>query len=210
MKRRLLVLLFGLSFQGQGAIVLDDTPRTIRALTPENSILFDFDQNGRSDWFIQSIFRTDGNVFQIRILTQTATQFLYEYQPLSMNHLDFEPLMPRSIIGPESETTILRYGTPGVDASRSFVLGLPPISNDPGQGNFVGETAYLGFRFQGESGMHYGYALFSDTTARGTTILATAWETEPGKAIVAGAIPEPTTSVLFLFGLPFLCRRKRC
>ncbi len=60
MKIRLVILLSILPLQAQGAIVLDDTPRTLRAFTPENSILFDFDGNGRSDWFIQSTYLTAG------------------------------------------------------------------------------------------------------------------------------------------------------
>ena len=209
MKRPLFFLLPCLSLQAQGAIILDDTPRTLRALTPENSVLFDFDGNGRSDWLIQSIFRRDGGIFQIQILTVTQTKFLYDYQPISMNHLDFQPLPLATIIGPESQTERIRYGTPGEDASGSFVLGLPATFISPGDGNFVGETAYLGFRFQGEAGIHYGYALFTDTTDRGTTILATAWESEPGKAIVAGAIPEPSSSMITILGSLFLLRRKR-
>ena len=83
-------------------------------------------------------------------------------------------------------------------------------SNYPGEGNFVGETAYLGFRFEGEEGTHYGYALFTDTFSKGTTILATAWESEPNTSIIAGAIPEPSSVLLVgIAGLLGITRRKR-
>ncbi|MGC6458519.1 MAG: PEP-CTERM sorting domain-containing protein [Akkermansiaceae bacterium] len=80
----------------------------------------------------------------------------------------------------------------------------------PREGNFVGETAYLGFRFEGEQGTHYGYALFTDTFSKGTTILATAWESEPDTPIIAGAIPEPSSALLAIIGtLLGISRRKR-
>ena len=209
MKRPLFFLLPCLSLQAQGAIILDDTPCTLRALTPENSVLFDFDENGSSDWFIQSVFLTGGGIFRIQIFSFNETGFLYDFNPVSMYGTEYHPLEAGSVIGPDSGTTILRYGIPGEGSRAPFVTGLPATFNDPGQGNFVGETAYLGFRFQGDEGTHYGYALFTDTTDRGTTILATAWESEPGQPIVAGAIPEPSSSMITLLGSFLLLRRKR-
>lgn len=209
MKVCLLRLLFLLPLPGQGAIILDDTPRTLRAFTPENSILFDFDGNGRSDWFIQSTYLTGGGIYQIRIFGVEQTEFLYDFNPISMYGTDYHPLVAGSVIGPESETTILRYGIPAAGSRGPFVTGLPASFNHPGGGNFVGETAYLGFRFEGDEGTHYGYALFTDTTDRGTTLLATAWESEPGKAIIAGAIPEPSSSLITLLGTFLLFRRMR-
>lgn len=205
---RLVSLLSILPLQAQGAIVLDDTPRTLRGLTTENSILFDFDGNGRSDWFIQSIFLTGGGIYQIQIFRFYETEFLYEFNPISMYGTDYHPLAAGSIIGPDSETTELRYGIPAAGSRGPFVTGLPATFNHPGQGNFVGVTAYLGFRFEGDEGTHYGYVLFTDTTDQGTTLLATAWESEPGKAIIAGAIPEPSAALLGLLGSFLLFRRK--
>ncbi|YCM43216.1 PEP-CTERM sorting domain-containing protein [Verrucomicrobiaceae bacterium 227] len=44
--------------------------------------------------------------------------------------------------------------------------------------------------------------LADEAKARGTTLLATAWETEVDRPILAGAVPEP--SVLGLLGLSTL------
>ena len=78
------------------------------------------------------------------------------------------------------------------------------------QGPFFRRTAYAGFSFEGEEGTHYGYALIRDNDAAASiTVLNWAYESEPGVAIVAGAIPEPSTFVLCLLSVIPVFRRRR-
>jgi len=192
----------------KGVVIYHNVPQSIVALTPENFLRFDFDGNGVVDWQIATFLR-ETQTFRVQINSPQTTSFLYEKTVGGNVGIDFQPIFFGDIIGPDSENSSQFYATPAVTGVSPFATSFPAPSLADQDHNFIGETAYLGFRFQGEEGVHYGYALLTGTTSRGTTILATAWETEPGKAIVAGAIPEPTSAFLFLFGLSFLYRRKR-
>ena len=119
-----------------------------------------------------------------------------------MRGLDFEVIERGGVIGADSETTVLRFETPGIGGTSPLAFGFPLPDPREGDYNFIGKTAYLDFRFLGDDGYHYGYALFTDTSSRGTTLLATGWETEVDRPIMAGAVPEP--SVLGLLGLSTL------
>jgi hypothetical protein len=70
--------------------------------------------------------------------------------------------------------------------------------------------AFLGLQFEIDGQKHLGWA---DVRARlgPVTIFGYAYETEPGKAIVAGAVPEPPSLVLLAAGAAGLAalRRKR-
>ena len=115
---------------------------------------------------------------------------------------DFQPLLGGTLIGSDSETINIKFGIPRISGIAPFAVGFPLPDPRQGDNNFIGKTAYLGFRFLGDDGYHYGYALFTDTSSRGTTLLATGWETEVDRPILAGAVPEP--SVLGLLGLSTL------
>ena len=57
--------------------------------------------------------------------------------------------------------------------------------------------AYLGIQFEIERETHYGWILIdTPLLAGGGIIKAFAYESEPGKPIIAGAIPEPSAAVL--------------
>ena len=148
----------------------------------------------------------------VRVGSPETTSFLYEYSITSMIGKDFQPLLGGTLIGLDSETTNIKFGIPRISGIAPFAVGFPLPDPREGDNNFIGKTAYLGFRFLGNDGYRYGYALFTDTISRGTTLLATGWETEVDRAILAGAVPEP--SVLGLFGLAMMGlvtgRRRNC
>lgn len=121
----------------------------------------------------------------------------------------FEGVDEGKMIGPDSGSLV--YSSLWMNsAPADLAQSIPLAGLNPRPGNFVGETTSLGFRFQGEGGFHYGYALFTDTMVDQTTLVATAWESEPGKGILAGAVPEPSSLEMFLFSLPLFMRRRRC
>ncbi len=71
--------------------------------------------------------------------------------------------------------------------------------------------AYLGFRIEEVDGFHYGYVTV-DTPflgIHGGYIRNFAYESEPGKPILAGAIPEPLSGVYLGIGAALLWKRKR-
>jgi len=69
------------------------------------------------------------------------------------------------------------------------------------QGPFADGAAYLGIRFQEDDEFHYGYVHLRGEGATGATVFGYAWETEPGKAIAAGAVPEPSSVLCTVIGL---------
>lgn len=79
-------------------------------------------------------------------------------------------------------------------------------------GLFLGITAYMGVQFAAQDGMHYGWVrIDAPSFEGGGIILDWAYETRPGEAILAGAVPEPSTwALLSIGGFLFLfCKRKK-
>ena len=87
--------------------------------------------------------------------------------------------------------------------------------NPPGcDGNFVtDETRYAGLEFYDlDHEPHYAWLAFrkDDSQLSGGVLEGWAYETIPGKSILAGAIPEPSAGLLTLLGMAvFFARRRR-
>ncbi len=77
-------------------------------------------------------------------------------------------------------------------------------------GYFFGQTAYMGFELQMPDGPHYGWAKLwvSDRPNFAAGLIGWAWETEPNIPIIAGAVPEPASSLLIAVTAG-ICRRRR-
>ncbi len=68
-----------------------------------------------------------------------------------------------------------------------------------------GLRAPVGIEFEAEDGIHYGYLdIRAGKGYAGITLYGWAWETEPGKPIVAGLVPEPSSALLAGMGLAFM------
>ena len=76
---------------------------------------------------------------------------------------------------------------------------------------FAGRRAYAGFEFERDGLKHYGYFDWSMAEqAEGFQLYGWAWETEPGRPIVAGAVPEPGCMAMgAMAGARLLHRRRR-
>jgi len=69
---------------------------------------------------------------------------------------------------------------------------------------FAGGRAYAGFEFERNGQKHYGYFDLSGApNSKDIILYGWGWETEPGRAIAAGAIPEPSTAA-YIGGSAFL------
>lgn len=89
-------------------------------------------------------------------------------------------------------------------------------------GQFYRHRGFIGLEFEANDGTHYGWldiegAYFSieDLNLSETSLYIHGWayETEPGKGIIAGAIPEPSSLCLFTIGGYAIWRarkRKKC
>jgi len=72
-----------------------------------------------------------------------------------------------------------------------------------------GEDAYLGFEFQGDDGTHYGWLRIHEFAGVGGFFREYAYNDTPGENILAGQIPEPSTTVLLIGGFAFVVGRRR-
>jgi PEP-CTERM motif len=94
------------------------------------------------------------------------------------------------IVGATSTATRLTVGTPigsGSDIIQSAELP-----------TFDGMTGYAGFKFKISGADHYAWLLLDFTNINDRRIVSAAWETTPGAAINAGAIPEPASAAVLL------------
>ncbi len=95
---------------------------------------------------------------------------------------------------------------PAFDWSAAFVNCTYPGSE--GSQLPEGIATYLSVRFTDPAGLHYGWI---GVTRDGFDLDAFAWgyETEPGVAIAAGAVPEPGSLALLAFGATAVAARRR-
>lgn len=75
-----------------------------------------------------------------------------------------------------------------------------PIGEIKG-GYFLETNAYIGIRFQINGNIHYGWIQVDNPfDVPGGTVTGFAYETSPGVSIIAGAIPEPSSAIIFIIG----------
>ncbi len=68
-------------------------------------------------------------------------------------------------------------------------------------GEFIDHRGYVGLQFEAEDGIHYGWLDIEGVLTRSSIrIRGWAYESTPGVGIVAGAVPEPSSIVLFAIG----------
>jgi hypothetical protein len=105
--------------------------------------------------------------------------------------------------------------------------GMSGFSLGDGRRPLQAENAYIGVEFMAADGIHYGWIQYQgyshpdtlfDTAiglfhppagALGGLVNSWAYETEPGKPIIVGAVPEPSYSILFVMGLSTLLTKRR-
>ena len=73
------------------------------------------------------------------------------------------------------------------------------------------DPRYLGVRFERDGALHFGWLAISgynEVIGEELFIHAWAYESEPGKGLIAGQIPEPCSSLLLVSGVLLLCTRR--
>lgn len=86
--------------------------------------------------------------------------------------------------------------------------GDPPICNSTLP---FRESRFIGLELEKDGNTHYGWVEISSNLSviHDSQIHGWAYESEAGQAILAGAIPEPTTALLVSLSLPILLHRRR-
>ncbi len=193
-------LVFAFFSEAEGAVIYQEPFSFVGGPDP---VEFDLDQNGTTDLSFR-IRRSPTFVF---LVSGPVTTFVLRDQSAGFNQVSVLP--PGFLIDDAENSPGFSYRNftrPDGGFQLSSVFDdLEPITGGP----FFGRTGYLGFRFQGEEGEHYGYALVQDNEVIFGRILAIAWESEPNTPILAGAVPEPSTSTTLLASLAMLLFRRR-
>ncbi len=110
------------------------------------------------------------------------------------------------LLGDDGSTTDFT----GIESTWALLSAFARLGGAP-FGPFLETTAYVGISFEAVNGdEHFGYALLENDHPYRVTVLQIGYETEPGKSILAGAIPEPSSALLGIAGFGLLMfRRKR-
>ena len=90
-----------------------------------------------------------------------------------------------------------------------FYLGSYNEFGNVGEGSFGAKEGFLGLRFERDGQTHYGYVEIRGHESSRFSLLSYAWESTPDAAILTGAIPEPSTSLLLVLASTFLWKRRR-
>lgn len=181
-------------------MIFSDVGRSVLAGSVRDNTSYDFNDDGVVDLSFSASFRT----FRFIASGPATTSLLRERDSFSGGPF---ALLGGFSIGPDN------LGNEFIFSSLANGQGLLSFAFE-GEGTvtggpFLGQTAYLGFSFESDEGLHYGYALVDGGVGTGGFIRATAWENEPGKTILAGAIPEPSSLLLSSLGVLFLILRRR-
>ncbi len=211
MKWRFLYLLLSLLLALRaGAVVVvtyrGGAPNTFDYLPLPSDVAFDVNSDGISDFR----FLSDGN-FVAGIQSYGANRFISTLATGLDIGGSVTAIADGSIIG--SDTTLLA-GSWHIHSDKGggsmFDLNFGPMSLQV-------SDAYIGVEFMAADGIHYGWIQYVGYShperglghyLPGGFIDSWGYETEPGKPIIAGAIPEPGVPALVLVGALFASSRR--
>jgi hypothetical protein len=199
-----------------GAVVYVDLPEPegFLGIGPGNPFTktFDFDGNGTTDLeFLAGV-----DVFGFYVLAPPTTRIVH------VSLFGVLPMYPGEEIGSIlGQTSNPRASLFSADPVWTHLTGPARLSFIfSGDGNQIGgpwhpfddafgEDAFLGFEFQAEDGTHYGWIRIHEFAGVGGFFREYAYNDIPGASILAGQIPEPSTTALLIGGLVHVIARRR-
>lgn len=217
MRRKFLCLFLPLLgfLRVEGAVVVTyrgDSPNTFDYLPFPSDVDFDVNSDGLADYR----FLSDGS-FVALIQSYGSNRFISTLSTGKDVGGDVAPVESGSIIGIDS--SMLSGGW----HHHTDNVGNPALSTGYGLNSGAMQMqfadAYIGVEFAAADGIHYGWIQYVGYShpekglghyLPGGSIDSWAWETRPGVPITAGAIPEPSATLLFLVAsLAMLCRNRK-
>ena len=177
---------------------------------------FDFDGNGTTDLTISGNGRT----------SFTSSMFVTQHGRNQVWSLaggagggdtgsHAMALLGGTSFGPSMHSDVPVIGWHNNDDTGHFSILMEAVSGRAVSGavfpSYLFEQKYLGFRFEREGALHYGWMALSGFSFYGEEIYVYSWayESEPDTALIVGQIPEPTVPALLGFALWVGMRRGR-
>ncbi len=200
----------------QGAVILTKLTEIYDANARNNEepdgflkLTLDFNQDGIPEFVIAT------NLYSVGILHDIGNRIFIRSDPPPNIGGSAASIIGGAEIAGTSENTSYRWygggffypGSFGENLSETVRYTTIGLAFDTGSlGHTRGKDGYLGFEFTLEDGLHYAWVHFdASANARladgtifgiGGYIDGWAWETTPGKGILAGAVPEPSVLLL--------------
>ena len=196
-------ILSGMLFCGQAAhaaVIFVQPLQRIRLNNLSSASLdYNIDLNGDGIFDLQH--DSSGSSSYLRAWNGTRLLGLRQpFQGVSWYDSQPYPLTTGVSIGVDSPALFPQYGE--LSGWQSHPMSTPGVAslhvryNVGSSGSFLGIRGYLGIEFLIDGQVHYGWMDLDNYSYFQTEIHGWAYETEPGKAILAGAIPEPSTLLL--------------
>lgn len=172
---------------------------------------FDIDGNGTTD------YRFTATTSHVGLRTELANRLVIKIDPPPNLGGPVASLYPGFSIGPSLLGSDVRWissdiigGYVSPDELTTSIIIQVFFS---GSNTQFTERSAIGVEFEAEDGIHYGYFDISPSPWIETriTLHGWAWETEPGKAILAGQVPELGVTMLLVIGIitPLTQRRRQ-
>ncbi|MEJ6581833.1 MAG: PEP-CTERM sorting domain-containing protein [Akkermansiaceae bacterium] len=183
-----------------GAVMFQIYERTRHPLEPSLPVVIDFNGDGINDLTLMGV-QDRGGIYLAVSLADTTDVVIQE---TTGTRFDGFRLEKGFAVDDLVNRPLYSFGT---GQNQYQIADLNDFANE-GSGSFFETSGYLGVRFQGEEGTHYGYVHLNGERVRNFNVISYAYESEPNTPILTGAIPEPsTTFALFLSSLMLWRRR---
>ena len=164
---------------------------------------FDFDQNGSTDLTIGTTGHS--GITSVMFVTQHGRNTVWSLAGGAAG-FDFGShalsLAAGTTLGPSLHHDFPSVGWHNDDDTRAPSTLMQADANHPVSGTFfpkyLFEQKYLGFRFQRNGALHYGWMALSAWEHYGTSIYVYSWayESEADTPLIVGQIPEPAVHFL--------------
>jgi hypothetical protein len=171
----------------------------------------DVDQNGTNDFTFETAYVPDPTLTvgfdQIKFLFGSNNAVVIDTQT-------GDGFPPTSLLVPGDTVSSASLFSSSIDTADLFF----DDTIDPTTGNFAGETGFVGFRFDGAGGIHYGYAqvsvnsLTDPVSPLDLTLGTVVYNDVAGSPVQIATVPEPAclaTLAPMLLGLSTFLRRRK-
>lgn len=179
---------------GQGDIVFTPYNGDLTPMSPPDELQFlDINADGVDDFKFTAV--RDDPFQMVSVLGLNSSEILFPLQEGVINVLAVQggEVIDSSALGGSARWA----DNGGILSHWDFQYPIGEILGGP----FLETNAFLGVSFQINSETHYGWIQIDNpNNTPGGTITGFAYETESGRGISAGAIPEPGSVALFTMG----------